>query len=88
MQTQPRCPVCKARFRGQDTCPRCGADLARLMFVIACAQQLRGRAREALCAGRYHKARVLAGRAQELHRTPLGQKIVTLALLLDEAGEA
>jgi predicted amidophosphoribosyltransferase len=85
MPVTPRCPVCKARFRGQDKCPRCGADLSRLMFVVACAQQLRGRARQALCEGRYREARELAGKAQDLHCTPLGHKIVAVAALLDEA---
>lgn len=82
----PRCPVCKARFRGPDKCPRCGADLSRIMFVVARAQQLRGQARRALCAGRYQEARELAGQAQDLHHTPLGHKIVMIAALLDEAG--
>ena len=80
----PRCPVCKARFRGQDTCPRCGADLSRIMFVVACAQQLRRQARRALCEGRYHEAHELAGRAQDLHRAPGGHQILRMAWLLGE----
>ena len=77
------CPVCKARFRGQAKCPRCGADLSRIMFVAACAQRLRGQARQALCEGRYHDAHEFAGEAQNLHRTPLGHKIIQIARLLD-----
>ncbi len=86
MSSLPHCPVCKARFRGQDKCPRCGADLSRLMVVVACAQQLRGQARQALCAGWYHEARALAGQAQDLQRTPLGEKIAALAVLCEAAG--
>jgi hypothetical protein len=55
------------------------------MFVVACAQQLRGQARQALCAGRYHEARALAGQAQDLHRTAFGQKIAALAALCEAA---
>ena len=74
-----RCPVCKARFRGQDKCPRCGADLSRIMLVVARAYQLRRQARQALGEGRYHAAYELASEAQNLHHTALGQKIMLVA---------
>jgi predicted amidophosphoribosyltransferase len=77
------CPVCKARFRGDPTCPRCGADLSRIMLVAARARRLRGQARQALCEGRYHDAHRLAATAQDLHRTPLGHEIMQMARLLD-----
>jgi predicted amidophosphoribosyltransferase len=77
------CPVCKARFRGQRMCPRCGADLSRLMLVAACAQRLRHRARQALCEGRYAEAQALADRAQTLQRTVHGYEIAQMARLLD-----
>lgn len=80
--SRPHCPVCKARFRGQSVCPRCGSDLSRLMRVIACAQQLRRRARQALCEGRYAEARALADRAQTLQRTGPGYEIAQMARLL------
>jgi len=83
MHTLPQCPVCKARFRGNKTCPRCGADLSRIMLVAACAQRLRGQARQALCEGRYGDAHRLAGAAQNWHGTLLGHKIVQMARLLD-----
>jgi predicted amidophosphoribosyltransferase len=83
MPSLPQCPVCQARFRGRPTCPRCGSDLSRLMSVAACAQQLRRRARQALCEGRYGEARALADRAQILHRTPRGCEIEQVARLLD-----
>ena len=77
------CPVCKARFRGHKACPRCGADLSRLMFVVACAHRLRSRARQALCEGRYRDAQALAAEAQNLHGTPRGHKLERIARLLD-----
>ncbi len=36
------CPVCRNRFRGKRHCPRCGADLARLMWLAVRAWQRRG----------------------------------------------
>ena len=83
MPTLPQCPVCKARFRENKMCPRCGADLSRLMLVAACAQRLRREARQALCEGRYQDAHRLAGAAQELYRTALGHEIAQMARLLD-----
>ncbi len=83
MEPLPCCPVCKARFRGHQTCSRCGADLSRLMLVAAYAHRLRRQARQALCEGRYHDAQELADEAQNLQHTPLGRKIGQLARLLD-----
>ena len=83
MHTPPRCPVCKARFRGHTTCSRCGADLSRLMRVAAGAQRLRRQARQALCEGRYHEAQQLAGAAQDFHDTALGHKLLQTARVLD-----
>lgn len=54
------------------------------MYVVACARELRRRARRALGEGRYHEAHELAGRAQELHRTPVGHEILQMAWLLGE----
>ena len=28
-----RCPNCKARYKGEDTCQRCGMDLSRLVQI-------------------------------------------------------
>jgi len=80
---KPQCPVCKARFRGQRQCPRCGADLSRLMLVVAQAYLLRRQARQALREAHYGTARERAGRAQDLHRTELGRKMVSVARVLD-----
>lgn len=83
MHGPPECPVCKARLRGQRYCSRCGADLSRLMRVVARAHQLREQARRALCEGRYRAACALADEAQNLHHTIHGQRIARIARLLD-----
>ena len=70
-----RCPVCKAGFRSQTTCSRCGADLSRLMRLVAGAYHLRTRARRALAQHRYQEAHELAHQAEVLHSTPLGRKL-------------
>ena len=79
----PQCPVCKARFRGQRQCSRCGADLSRLMLVVASAYQLRSQARQALREARYRTAYELATEAQSLHHTILGRKMMLVARVLD-----
>jgi len=70
-----RCPVCKASFRSQTTCSRCGADLSRLMRLVAGAYHLRTRARQALAQHRYQEAHELAQQAEVLHSTSLGRKL-------------
>ena len=79
----PQCPVCKARFRGQRQCSRCGADLSRLMLVVASAYQLRSQARQALREAQYRTAYELAAKAQSLHHTILGRKMILVARVLD-----
>lgn len=83
MYGPPECPVCKARLRGQRYCSRCGADLSRIMRVVARAHQLREQAGQALCEGRYHVACALADEAQNLHYTIRGRRIALVARLLD-----
>lgn len=36
-----RCPVCRMAFRGVRRCPRCGADLSRLMWLAVRSWQRR-----------------------------------------------
>jgi len=78
-----QCPVCRARFRGQRQCSRCGADLSRLMLVLGRAYALRRQAKRALLKGRYGAACELAEKAQSLHHTVLGQKMLVVARTLD-----
>jgi hypothetical protein len=53
------------------------------MVVVARAYQLRRRARQALCEARYATACELAEKAQDLHQTASGQRIVLVARVLD-----
>jgi predicted amidophosphoribosyltransferase len=78
-----RCPVCKARFRGQRQCSRCGADLSRVMLVLARAFALRRQTKRAILEARYGAACELAEKAQNLHHTALGQKMLAVARTLD-----
>lgn len=55
-----RCPVCRAAFRNQPTCSRCGVDLTPLMLLEALAYGLREQARQALAEGQPAEARRLA----------------------------
>ncbi|MCD6307237.1 MAG: hypothetical protein J7M32_13255 [Deltaproteobacteria bacterium] len=77
-QTAYRCPVCRAPFRGTQECSRCGADLTRVMSILAKAQISREHARAAIRSGQFHKAHVLAKQAQELHQTEQGRRLLLL----------
>lgn len=35
-----RCPNCKARYKGEDTCQRCGMDLGRLVQIETQVERL------------------------------------------------
>ncbi len=73
-----RCPVCKAAFRSQAICSRCGADLAVLMKLSVAARDLRERTRAAIRRGDTAAARECLGRAEQLHATPAGQRLTML----------
>jgi predicted amidophosphoribosyltransferase len=74
------CPVCRAGFRGTAVCPRCGADLARVMSLAVRAWRSRESARDALAAEAWASARELASQAQRLHDTPAGRSLLAVAL--------
>ena len=77
-----RCPVCQAGFRGQTRCPRCSADLSRLMWIVARATELRRQARQALHQGQYQRACDLSDQALNLHTTVMGQRLFTISRLM------
>ena len=60
-------------------CPRCGADLSRLMALAMRAWRLRLDAAEALRAGKCAAAVELADAAQQIVRTPRGAALRALA---------
>jgi hypothetical protein len=80
------CPVCRAGFRGQRECSRCGADLHALMVLAAASWRLRGISRAALRQGNFRRAARLAEQAQETCADPRGQALLNIAqfLLADE----
>jgi len=72
-----RCPVCKAAFRGRETCPRCGTDLAVLMHLAGRAHLDRQAARAAVRSGDLSAAAALARRAQGFCDTPAGRSLAS-----------
>jgi hypothetical protein len=70
------CPTCRAGFRGQTLCPRCGTDLEPLMRVVAAAYRLRAAARVQLQHGNAAVAGCLAERAVRLHATEHGRSLL------------
>ena len=83
MQTMTlTCPVCKTHLNGTNNCAHCGSDLSRLLVVAAQATLMRERAKEALRRRRYGVASDLSARAQFLHHTPAGQKLLDLTRIL------
>ena len=79
----PRCPVCRAQFRRQQTCPRCGADLAVLMHLAGRSFLARRAARAALREGNLHEAGELARQAQKLCGTDSGRSLATFTDWMD-----
>ena len=77
--SSPKCPVCRAPFRGERSCPRCGAELGALMELAARAHEARSAARAALRRGDVPRADLLARRAQRLHDTPEGRSLARFA---------
>jgi len=69
------CPVCRARFRAERHCSRCGADLSALMVLAAKAFLLRQAARQALRDGRFDASNQLAAEAQRLCDTQAGRRL-------------
>ena len=89
-QEKPRrCPVCRARFRQQPLCSRCGADLYPLMSLALKAFLLRQSSRAALRSGDFYRAHKLAQQAQKLCGTPIGHSlgILTSWLLFTEESD-
>ncbi len=65
-----RCPLCRARLKGQSVCGRCDADLSILQTIEETADILARRAVKALVAGDVSAAASQAAAARELHATP------------------
>lgn len=61
-----RCPVCRARFKDEPVCYRCGADLSRLLTIEAEAAAWEREAVTRLGAGQWLEAHQATQRALAL----------------------
>lgn len=75
------CPTCRAPWREQTECPRCGSDLAPLMRVAAAAWRHRAAAADALAGGLWGEALHHAREANRLQRTEAGDDLLLIARL-------
>ncbi len=66
-----RCPVCRARFKDDPICQRCGTDLSVLLAIEAEAAALERRAVLLLEASEFGEARRTAERVLALQYSPL-----------------
>ena len=66
-----RCPVCRARFKGEAICYRCGADLNVLLAIEAEAAAWERETIALLAAGDWIAARRAADRVLALQHSPL-----------------
>jgi hypothetical protein len=66
-----RCPICRARFKEESVCYRCGADLSRLLAIEAEAAELEQQAVTLLGVGQWLEARQVAEQALALQQSPL-----------------
>ena len=76
-----RCPTCRAAWREQPECARCGSDLTPLMRVAAAAWRHRAAAAEAIAGGRWSEALHHARAANRLQRTDAGHDLLLIARL-------
>lgn len=66
-----RCPVCRARFKGEAVCYRCGADLSGLLTIEAEAAAREREMVALLATGQWIEARRVADRVLALQYSPL-----------------
>ncbi len=74
-----RCPVCRARFKGEAVCYRCGADLSVLLTIEAEAAAREREMVVLLATGQWIDARRVADRALALRYSPLAAAARDLA---------
>lgn len=66
-----RCPNCRARYKGEPQCRRCGMDLSTLLWIEAQAEAWERFAVERLTAGDLRGAKVAATEALARQHRPL-----------------
>ena len=78
-----RCPVCRARFRDEAVCYRCGADLSVLLAIEAEAAELEREAVTLLAAGQW----IERGRlVHPVHEVTIAGNLKTMLLDVDAVG--
>lgn len=80
-----RCPTCRAPWREQRECARCGSDLTSLMRIAAAAWRQRAAAIEALAAGAWPNVQRHASEADRLQRTEHGTTLLWIARLMNRS---
>ncbi len=66
-----RCPICRARFKDDPVCYRCGADLAPLLAIEAEAAALEQQAVALTETGQWLEVCQVAAQALALRHSPL-----------------
>ena len=66
-----RCPVCKAKFKDDPVCYRCGTDLSTLLRIERQAERLGQRAVACYGAGHLSEAQQVAKQSLALQRNSL-----------------
>lgn len=82
-----RCPVCRARFKDEPICTRCGADLSPLLAIEAEAAVLEEQAVALTHTGQWLEVWEVAEQALALHYRPLAFAVREFArreLIADE----
>ena len=70
-----RCPNCRARYKGETECHRCGMVLSKLLWIEAQAEAWERFAVERLAAGDVQGAKVAAAEALARQRRPLALQL-------------
>lgn len=79
-----RCPLCRARYRGGDSCRRCRADLSILSALEHNAGQQAHLAVQQLLAGKMDQADYHAHRAKKQHVTRFHSLLCAFVAVLRE----
>lgn len=70
-----RCPNCRARYRGDSHCHRCGMELSMLLHIEAWAETWERLAIERLAAGDRRGAETATARSLALQHRPLAFRL-------------
>ena len=71
-----RCPICRARLRGESLCPRCGSDLSLPLRITQQVQRLERNAVMQMAAGEMEQAENLLGEALKSKPTLFGRVLL------------